>query len=293
MTNTNNVYTGKDIREKYKKELKLFGLPTGTKLDEMFYEVDDNGNIRILNGIPSLSVMNLVGKPDTGKSVLAQQFAIMQIAEGRSVLFVTSENPARHTYNALIKKAKAMDVDTDKVDELLYIIDITTDWELREEINKLIETMKYAYNKAKEDNKPIRITVIDSITGLYEAKEFAARSIARRLYNLLKQYYQTSLVISQKRSSQESDSAEAAGGYAVSHIFDGTIVFDKKVISSKFDISLYGLELGEVLRLIRIDGCRLCGHETKTYVFEITEKGLIDIKEPLSDFVKKRRFKFE
>ncbi len=279
-----SVLKGSEIREKYRSELKLYGIKTGTKLDEMFYDIDEEGNRKVLGGIPSLSVLNLVGIPDTGKSVLAQQFAVTQIKEGRAVLFVTTETPTRHLYTSLVRKAKVLDVDTDQLDQNIYVINATYSIE----VNELFETIKYAYEKAKENGKRISITVIDSITGLYEAREFAARQIVRQLYNLMKRYYQTAIFVSQKRSSQESDSAEAAGGYSVAHIVDGTIVFEKKVISNKFDINLYNMELGEILRLIRIDGCRVCGHETRTYVFDITDKGLIDIKVPLSEFIKKR-----
>jgi len=43
-----------------------------------------------------------------------------------------------------------------------------------------------------------------------------------------------------------------------------------------------------VLRTIRIDGCRLTGHDSRTWVFEITDLGLIEIIEPLNEFIKKR-----
>jgi len=124
--------------------------------------------------------------------------------------------------------------------------------------------------------------VIDSVTGLYEHREVLARQIVRQLFNFLKKWNQTALLVSQKRSSQSSETAEAAGGLAVAHIVDGTIVMDKEVISSKWAASLYHKKIGEVIRTIRIDGCRLVPHSSETYIFEITDTGLIDIKEPLS-----------
>ena len=75
---------------------------------------------------------------------------------------------------------------------------------------------------------------------------------------------------------------------AVAHIVDGTIVLDKKLIETRWDVNLYGLPLGSVSRTIRIDGCRLCGHDSSTWVFEITEFGTINIICPLSEFIKRR-----
>ena len=283
------VYKGKEIEEKYKGELKIYGVSTGTLLDKLFFDIENEKSTfrKPLNGIPSLSVMNIVGIPDTGKSVLAQQFALTQINQGKSVLFVTTESPARHTYSSIIKKAKVLGVDKDKVKENLYIVDVSTDWKLREDLNELINTMKYVYDESKSNNSMVRITIIDSVTGLFEDKEFKARNTVRALYNLMKKYYQTAMFISQKRSIQELDSAESAGGLAISHIVDGTIVMSKKVINSRQDESLYKVEIGNVLRTIRIDGCRLCPHDSRTWVFEITDTGLIDIKMPLSEWIKR------
>ena len=98
----------------------------------------------------------------------------------------------------------------------------------------------------------------------------------------MKKWYQTALFISQKRSGHEELTAEAAGGYAVGHIVDGTIVLAKELIDSSFKAKLYKKEIGEIVRLFRIDGCRMCGHDTKTRFLEITEEGLVVIKEPIS-----------
>ena len=287
MTEYKSFYKGSEIEEKYKGELKLYGVSTGSKLDEMFYDVDEKGNKKPLNGIPALSVINVVGMPDTGKSILAQQFALTQIKHGKSVLFVSTEAPVRHYYSSIIKKAKMLGIDKELVKEKLYIIDASTDWKLREDINTLIETIRAVYDETFKNNTPVRITIIDSITGLFEDKEFKARNIVRTLYNLMKKYYQTSLFISQKRSIQESDTAESAGGLAIAHIVDGTIVMSKKVINSRQDESLYKMEIGDVLRTLRIDGCRICAHDPRIWVFEITDTGLIDIKMPLSQWIKR------
>jgi hypothetical protein len=43
----------------------------------------------------------------------------------------------------------------------------------------------------------------------------------------------------------------------------------------------YQKEIGDIVRLFRIDGCRMSGHDTKTHFLEITEIGLVKIKEPI------------
>lgn len=273
-----------ELKELETKAPKLFGIPTGTKLDEMFYKVEREGDKYVkkpLGGIPHLAVMNITGVPDTGKSVFAEQFAVTQASHGYRVLFVTVESPASFLYTALKQKADAMGVDFSMVEENIVVIDAAESDELRENVRALLDTMAYAIKEKKCTN-----VIIDSITGLYEHKEVMARQIVRQVFNFLKKFRQTGILISQKRSAQASESAEAAGGLAVAHIVDGTIVLDKKLIESRWDVNLYGLPLGEVLRTVRIDGCRMTAHDSRTWVFEITDTGLIEIIAPLSEYIK-------
>ena len=275
-----------ELKELESKAPKLFGIPTGTRLDEMFYKIEiENGKQvkKPLGGIPYLAVLNITGVPDTGKSVLAEQFAITQANAGYKVLFVTVESPANFLYTALKHKAEVLGADFEKIEQNIVVIDASENDELRENPKALIDTMAYAIREKKITN-----TVIDSITGLYEHKEVLARQIVRQFFNFLKKFRQTALLVSQKRSAQASESAEAAGGLAVAHIVDGTIVLDKKIIETRWDVNLYGLPLGSVIRTLRIDGCRICGHDSRTWVFEITEMGTINIICPLSEFIKKK-----
>jgi len=276
-----------ELKELETKAPKLFGIPTGTKLDEMFYRIDKEGDKYVkkpLGGIPHLSILNLTGVPDSGKSVLAEQFAITQANSGYKVLFVTVESPAHFLYMALKQKSEALNANFSKVEENIVIVDASENEELRENPKALLDTMAYAIKEKKTTN-----TIIDSITGLYEHKEVMARQIVRQFFNFLKKFRQTGIFVSQKRSAQASETAEAAGGLAVAHIVDGTIVLDKKLIESRWDVSLYGLPLGSVLRTIRIDGCRLTGHDSQTWVFEITELGTINIIAPLSEYIKMKK----
>jgi len=45
--------------------------------------------------------------------------------------------------------------------------------------------------------------------------------------------------------------------------------------------------MGSVIRTIRIDGCRMCGHEQKTKILTISESGIIDIGEDLNAILKR------
>lgn len=280
-----------ELGELESKAPKLFGIPTGTKLDEMFYKIEKEGDKYVkkpLGGLPYLSVMNITGVPDSGKSVLAEQFAITQANAGYKVLFVTVESPAHFLYTALKQKSEALGADFSKVEENIVVIDASESEELRENPRALLDTMAYAIKEKKVTN-----VIIDSITGLYEHKEMMARQIVRQFFNFLKKWRQTGIFVSQKRSAQASESAEAAGGLAVAHIVDGTIVLDKKLVESRWDVSLYGLPIGSVLRTIRIDGCRMTGHDSRTWVFEITEFGTINIISPLNEYIKRKRVEKE
>ncbi|WP_290595620.1 MULTISPECIES: KaiC domain-containing protein [unclassified Archaeoglobus] len=280
------MYRYYELRELESRAPKLFGIPTGTKLDEMFFKVEKEKEKYVkkpLGGIPHLAVINLTGVPDTGKSLLAEQFAITQASNGYRVLYVTVESPASFLYTAMKQRSEAMGVDFSKVESNIVVIDASESDELRENPKALMETMNYAIKEKKVTN-----TVIDSITGLYEHKEVMARQIVRQFYNFMKKSRQTGIFVSQKRSAQASETAEAAGGLAVAHIVDGTIVLDKKLIESRWDVNLYGLPLGSVLRTIRIDGCRIAPHDSRTWVFEITEIGTIKIIAPLNEFIKRK-----
>ncbi len=268
-----------------KKAPKLFGIPTGIEgLDKMFFTTKiENGKVKkiLLNGIPSLSVVNLTGVSDTGKSLMAEQFAVTQASLGYKVCFVTVESPSPFVGLGLRERARAMGKEWKDIENNIILIDAASHSVLREDIHSLLNTIKYAI-----ETYETKSVVIDSVTGLYEAKEMMARSIVRKLFNFMKRYYQTGIFVSQKRSGHEELTAEAAGGYAVSHIVDCSIVVSKELVMSKYAANLYKKPLGSVIRLMRIDGCRMCGHDTRTHVFEITETGLVKIGPPLEELLK-------
>jgi len=271
------VFTG---REALKKAPKIYGIPTGVEgLDELFFVVEKEGDKLVkktLGGIPVYSVFNLTGVSDTGKSLMVEQFAVFQAHRGEKVAFITVETPANFVVASMKLRATAMGIDFENIEENIVLIDAASSTKLRENLPDLLATLAYVIQNYK-----VKFTVIDSITGLFETKEMLARSIVRRIFNFLKKWYQTALLVSQKRSGHEELTAEAAGGYAIGHIVDGTMVLAKELIDSSYKAKIYKKNIGEVVRLFRIDGCRMCGHDTKTRFLEITEEGLVKIKEPI------------
>ncbi len=267
--------------EAVKKLPKISPVSTGVEgLDELFFTTEFKGKKVIrkpLGGIPSLSVFNITGASDTGKSLMVEQFAIKQASNGSKVAFVTVETPAPFVVASLKERARAMGVEFDKIEDNIVMIDAASYSSIRENVPNLLATLAHVIK-----TYGVKFTVIDSVTGLYEHREMMARIVVRQLFNFMKKWYQTSLFVSQKRSGHEELSAEAAGGYAVGHIVDGTMVLAKELISNQFQAKMFGKKPGEIVRLFRIDGCRMCGHDTRTFYFEITDTGLVRIGEPLS-----------
>ncbi len=267
--------------EAIKKAPKLYGVPTGVEgLDDLFFtsDIQDGKPVRkSLGGIPAYSVVNITGVSDTGKSLMVEQYAIKQASRGEAVAFITVEAPAHFVVAGLRERAKAMGIEFESVENNIILIDAASHGRLRDNIPDLLATLAHVIKTYK-----VRHTIIDSITGLYEAREMQARVIVRQLFNFMKKWYQTALFVSQKRSGHEELTAEAAGGYAISHIVDCSMVLSKDLVLTPSQSRLYKKPIGEIVRLFRIDGCRLCGHDTRTHFMEITELGLVKIGPPLS-----------
>ena len=272
-----SIFTGSQALA---KAPKIYGIPTGVEgLDNLFFTVEvENGKVikKSLGGIPAYSVFNITGVSDTGKSLMVEQFTVEQANKGHKVAFITVESPANFVIASMKLRATAMGYNFEEFEDNIILIDAASHSVLRENIPDLLATLSYAIKEYH-----IKFTIIDSITGLFENKEVMARSIVRRMFNFMKKWYQTALFVSQKRSGHEELTAEAAGGYAVGHIVDGTMVLAKELIDSGYKAKLYKRDIGDVVRLFRIDGCRMSGHDTRTHFMEITETGLVKILEPV------------
>ncbi|WP_456436824.1 KaiC domain-containing protein [Desulfurobacterium sp.] len=277
-----NVYL---LKEAMEKAPELKGVPTGVKgLDDLFFTVEWKEGKPVkksLGGIPEYCVVNLTGMPDTGKSLIAEQFTIKQASLGQKVCFITVESPASFVAASLKERSAAMGVEFEEIENNIILIDAASNSRLRDDIPTMLDTLAYVYRTYK-----VHRTVIDSITGLFESKEMLARSVVRAFFNFMKKWYQTAIFVSQKRSGHEELSAEAAGGYAVGHIVDCTMVLSKEIVLSKTRAQNYKVEFGDIVRLFRIDGCRMCGHDTRIHVMNITELGLVEVGPALVDIIK-------
>lgn len=277
-----SIFTGSQALA---KAPKIYGIPTGIEgLDDLFFTVEvEDGKVikKSLGGIPAYSVFNITGVSDTGKSLMVEQFTVEQAHKGHKVAFITVESPANFVIASMKLRATAMGYNFEEFEDNIILIDAASNGILRENIPDLLATLAYAIKEYH-----IKFTIIDSITGLFENKEMLARSIVRRIFNFMKKWYQTAIFVSQKRSGHDIATAEAAGGYAVSHIVDASIVLAKKLIETKWDMKLYGLPIGEVIRTIRIDGCRLSGHDTSTHLLYIEPSGIVKVGPTLSEYIK-------
>jgi KaiC domain protein len=255
---------------------RLEAVPTGVEgLDDLFYLtewVDGRPVQRPLGGIPRYSVLQVTGVSDTGKSLLAEQFVLTQAARGEPCVLVTLESPAPFAAMGLEQRARAMGLDFREVQQRIVLVDGASHSVIVQDLPTFFDTLAHAIRTYRT-----RHVVIDSLTGLYEAREMLARDVVRPVFNFLKKWHQTGLLISQKRSGHEALTAEAAGGYAVGHILDGTLVLAKQTLLTPQQARIFGLPVGETVRLFRIDGCRLCGHDTSTHIMEITPTGLVRI----------------
>ncbi len=261
------------------KAPKLEGVPTGVRgLDELFFTTEFRRGkpvTRPLPGFPRYSAVHVTGVSDTGKSLLAEQFALAQAARGEGVIFVTVEVPSEFVSVGLEGRRQAMGLARESLDRIV-LVDAARHAELREDLPTFLATLDAALGRVGA-----RHLVVDSLTGLYEAKEIAARQIARRLYAYGKDRGLTAVFTSQKRSGHEELSAEAAGGFVVSHVMDVTLVLAKKLVMSTAQAKVWKKPIGELVRFFRIDGSRMCGHDARTHFLEITPEGLLVVGPPV------------
>ncbi len=253
------------------KELKLTKITTNTILDKLYLKFNlESKRLEYFNGIPSEMILQLVGTNGTGKSLLATNLTV-NLLNNYPVLYITTETIGEFIYYKLQERAKTLGIELKK--ENLYLIDLT------KENNFDLGNLFNLVAKITKDNqlKLPRIVIIDSLTAFYESLENKARSIVRGIYNFFKKWRYTGIFISQKRSSHEETTSEAAGGYAVAHIVDSTIVLTKKVIQTKWEAEDYKIPKGKVVRTIRVDDCRVLPHITEELIFKITNSGEIEV----------------
>jgi KaiC domain protein len=197
----------------------LFGIPSGVDgLDDLFFTTeirDSKPTKKPLGGFPSYAVVNITGVPDTGKSLMVEQFAIKQASLGYPVLFVTIESPAPFVAAGLRARAQAMGVDYEAVQDKIVLVDAASYGILHHSLPTLLNTLAHAIKTYNTKS-----LVVDSVTGLYEAREVMARDVVRTLFNFAKKWRQTALFVSQNMMV-----AHATTSVSCSHAFFALLGF--------------------------------------------------------------------
>ncbi|MFN4219527.1 MAG: KaiC domain-containing protein [bacterium] len=255
-----------------KELLKIEPIDSGIEyINKLFYYVDfeesENAKLKFLGGYPRGAVINIIGEADTGKSLLCQTAIVANSVKGMKSVYVSVENPSSYVSMALRRIAFAKKINYQNILNNVKILDISGNYGLANNIDNFF---KEFYQVAKGFD----ICVFDSVSGLYENREVMARYIVRRIFQISKNLKLTCFLISQKRE-ESPFSSRSAGGLAISHIADCNIILSKIIISSPIERKIYNSEIGDVVRIFRIDGCRLCGHSSKNHFFKINEFGLI------------------
>lgn len=255
-----------------KEVIKITPIDSGIEyINKLFYYLDfDENKLKILGGYPANSVINIIGEADTGKSLLCHLAVVSNSVKGLKTLYVSVENPASYVSMSLKRISSIKKIDYSFILNNVKILDLSNYYSLS---NNIENFLKEFYILAKGFN----ICVFDSVSGLYENREVMARYIVRRVFQISKNLKMTTFLISQKRE-ESPFSSRSAGGLAISHIADCNIVLSKVIVSSFGEKKMYNAEVGDIVRIFRIDGCRLCGHSSKNHFFKINEYGYIVFK---------------
>lgn len=237
-------------------------------INKLFYVVDfEESRLRTLGGYPGNSVINIIGEADTGKSLLCQLSVVANAYKKLKILYITIENPSSYVSMSLRRLSLIKKIDYNYILNNVKILDLSNQYGL---INNVENFFKELYSLAKGFD----ICVFDSVSGIYENREVMARYVVRRIFQISKNLKITCFMVSQKREDSPF-SSRSAGGLAISHIADCNIVLSKIVVSSFAEKKIYNAEIGDLVRIFRIDGCRMCGHSSKNHFFKINEYGYI------------------
>jgi KaiC domain protein len=279
--NDSKFNKGSNLLEDLTEEnIIIQGIDSGNEyINKLFYyTLIENSKpvLKSVNGYPKGSVINITGEADTGKSLLVQTALVVNAFKNIKGVYISTENPLKYVSYSLKRISLLLNLDFEKVKANIKVIDLTFKYNL---VNNIDEFLKNLYYELRSDYKN-GVIVFDSLTGFYESKEVMARYIVRRIFQFCKNLNLTAFLISQKREDSPF-SSKSAGGMAISHIADCNIVLSKIVVSSPYEKKIYEKEIGQVVRTFRIDGCRLCGHSSKTHIFEIDKIGLINFIKPL------------
>jgi len=247
---------------------QLLGFPTGTFLDDLY--LDHEG--KSIGGIPLTSQMAMTGCAGAGKSILISEIALKAAATGKKTLLVTSEDvftteaPRFDLQSRLMQKAEILEIDWALIEDNLFVLDAVTNSDLRH-WSTFAETYRYACSK-----HGIELSLIDSVTMLEDKRgqlKFRLMEICR--YN---QSNGITMIAVNQRTKETWDAYEMAGGHAIAHNVDGTILVDYGRTYHTDQIEDLG-KRGTSVRMARVMDCRLCNFKRERIPVDITDQGFL------------------
>jgi KaiC/GvpD/RAD55 family RecA-like ATPase len=253
---------------------KISVFQTKTFLDQFFLDKDDKS----LGGIPKVAQIGIVGNPDVGKSLLAQEIALRLASEGHKVVFTTSEdiwesqNDRFDLQSRMKQKADFLGLNWENIKVNLFILDIIAHSQLR-----VWETLVNVYRQLIEQEKA-EFLIVDSLTLLDDWRaglKFHLGEFVR--YNQL--HNVSGIYISQKATEDAVDQHGLAGGIGLSYLLDIEFEINLKKISSwdnqmKVDCDA---KQGETLHFIKVLKCRLCKADMRYHRVQIDTNGILKL----------------
>jgi hypothetical protein len=165
-----------------------------------------------------------------------------------------------------MNKAELLELDWPTVQENLFVLDAVTNSDLRH-WKDFAETYRYACQKYA-----VELALIDSVTML-EEKRGALKFKIMELCRYNQDHGITAIMVNQ-RTKETWDAYEMAGGHAIAHAVDGTILVDYGRTYHPDQVNDLG-KRGTFVRMVRVMDCRLCGFNRDRIPVEITNDGFI------------------
>jgi KaiC/GvpD/RAD55 family RecA-like ATPase len=269
---TKDFLTTRPNDAKIKTQIALF--KSRTFLDNFFLDKDD----KPMGGIPKVAQIGVVGNPDVGKSLIAQEVALRLASDGNKVIFTTSEdifqadNDRFDLQSRMKQMATFLGLSWENIKQNLFVLDVIAHGELRE-WNTLVSTYRVLVEQEKAE-----FLIVDSLTLLDDYRaglKFHLGEFVR--YNQKKGV--TGIFISQKANEESVDQHGLAGGIALSHLLDVEFEINFKKLSSwdaqmKIDTEA---KQGELLHFIRVLKCRLGKADMRYHKLQISKDGILQL----------------
>jgi len=226
------------------------------------------GSSKLVEGIVPKSSMLLMGPSGIGKTIFAKQFTYNGLLNGETCIYVSTDEPHERVIQTM--KSLGFEIEEFVKSDKFRVVDAYS-WKLEKSPlskyavknpSNLLDVLK-TVDDARDSLTNIRL-VLDSITGLTSICEHSMLEIVRLLQLLVAR------ITSSDSNAIFIAVPEAHDPQLVSHfrlIFDGILEMRQDETSK------------QIKRLFRIFSLKGAKHATTWTPFEITEKGIILVKE--------------